>query len=317
MTGQVNGHPADDDAYWRSAGDRIETLLEASSVGGAAARDRAEQLVREVADLYGAGLERILRIVGELDDGAAARLAGDDLVASLLLVHGLHPHDAETRVRVALDGVRPYLGSHGGDVELLGVSFPPGSAGADGVVRLQLTGSCKSCPSSAVTLELAVETAVRAAAPEIATIEVVVATPEPEAGLIPADSLFSRVHRGGAPGGTWCAVPEVEQLRDGEVGGFVVAGLPILVCRVADDLLAYRDRCPSCTHTLAGAVLARRAGYPAGDAVLRCPTCHAHFDAVHAGVGLDDDTVHLDPLPLLVRDGVRSVAVPAEAAGVG
>ena len=42
-----------------------------------------------------------------------------------------------------------------------------------------------------------------------------------------------------------------------------------------------------------------------------------HFDAVHAGIGLDDDTVHLDPLPLLVRDGVRSVAVPAAAAGVG
>ena len=67
-------------------------------------------------------------------------------MASLLLVHGLHPHDVERRVSDALDTVRPYLGSHGGDVSLIEV--------AGDVVRLQFTGSCKSCPSSAVTLNL-------------------------------------------------------------------------------------------------------------------------------------------------------------------
>jgi hypothetical protein len=52
---------------------------------------------------------------------------------------------------------------------------------------------------------------------------------------------------------------------------------------------------------------------------LRCPQCHAHFDAVHAGACLDDAgaDVHLDPLPLLVRDGVLSLAVLAEPSGVG
>ena len=97
----------------------------------------------------------------------ADAFAADDLIASLLLVHGMHPHDVERRIEDALDSVRPYLGSHGGDVNLLEV---------DGeVVRLQFAGSCKSCPSSAVTLELAVEDAVRAAAPEISSIEVVAA----------------------------------------------------------------------------------------------------------------------------------------------
>jgi hypothetical protein len=60
-------------------------------------------------------------------------------------------------------------------------------------------------------------------------------------------------------------------------------------------------------------------GAPIGAAVLRCPRCHAHFDAVHAGAGLDDTdetTTHLDPIPLLLRDGVLSVAVLAEATGV-
>ena len=54
-------------------------------------------------------------------------------------------------------------------------------------------------------------------------------------------------------------------------------------------------------------------------AVLRCPRCRAHFDAVHAGVSLDENAgtdAHLEPIPLLVRDGVLSVAVLAEATEV-
>ncbi|KAA8884822.1 hypothetical protein F3087_32155 [Nocardia colli] len=272
------------------------------------ARERAENLVREVADLYGAGLQRVLRLLGN-DAGAIERLARDDLVASLLLVHGLHPHDVHTRVRTALDTVRPYLGSHGGDVALLGVE--------DGVVRLELSGSCKTCPSSSVTLELAVEDAVRAAAPEIVSIEVA-QPPAESAGVISADSLFSRVHangqQSGQPAGNWFAVPELGELRPGEVGGFAIAGLVVLACRVGDNLFAYRDHCPSCDRSLAGAALHRRVGYPVGDAVLRCPNCLAHFDAVRAGARVDGDG-HLEPLPVLVRSGELSVAVPVGVSG--
>ncbi|MBF6195050.1 NifU family protein [Nocardia sp. NPDC004085] len=291
-----------DDSRWREAGDRIETLLEASSAGGALARERAEQLVRELVGLYGAGLTRVLEL---LDDAAVERLARDDLVASLLLVHGLHPHDVTTRVANALDSVRPYLGSHGGDVHLVDV--------ADGVVRLELAGSCKSCPSSSVTLELAVEDAVRAAAPEIESIEVVAARTE-SAGVISADSLFSRVRADGARSGSWVAVPELAELGAGEVGGFALAGLTVLACRVGEQLYAYRDHCPACERSLAGAALERRVGFPAGDAVLRCPTCRAHYDVVHAGARVDGDG-HLEPLPVLVRSGELSVAVPAEVGG--
>ncbi len=291
-----------EESRWREAGDRIETLLEASSAGGALARERAEQLVREIVELYGAGLRRVLRL---LDAEAIERLARDDLVASLLLVHGLHPHDVTTRVRTALDSVRPYLGSHGGDVHLVDV--------ADGVVRLELAGSCRSCPSSSVTLELAVEDAVRAAAPEIESIEVVAAQTE-SAGVISADSLFSRVHTGGHRSGNWVAVPELAELRAGEVGGFAVAGLAVLACRVGEDVYAYRDHCPGCDSSLAGAALERRVGFPLGDAVLRCPACQAHFDVVHAGARVDGDG-HLEPLPVLVRSGELSVAVPVEVHG--
>ena len=48
---------------WQEAGARIDALIAASGSGGVVARERAEELVRLVADLYGAGLERLLEIV--------------------------------------------------------------------------------------------------------------------------------------------------------------------------------------------------------------------------------------------------------------
>ncbi len=293
-----------DDAHWRTAGDRIQTLLDASSTGGTAARDRAESLVGEITDLYGAALQRIIRLAGAT---LTERFAADDLIASLLLVHGLHPHDTRRRIEDALDKVRPYLGSHGGDITLIDVE--------DTRVRLRFAGSCKSCPSSAVTLELAVEEAIRAAAPEVDAIDVQPADAGP--GMIPAESLLSRVHRNGHSSPAWHPAPELTDLRAGEVGGFRVAGAVLLACRVGDDLFAYRDRCGRCGGSLAGAALHRRAT----DArpVLRCPRCAAHFDVVHAGACLDDaePSAHLDPVPLLMRDGVLWVAVPAEPTPAG
>lgn len=293
--------PPESDAQWRSAGDRIQALLDSCAAGGAAAYDRAQQLVREVVGLYGAGLERILELAG--DPGLADRLATDDLVASLLLVHGLHPHDVRRRVSDALERVRPYLGSHGGDVELIGI---------DGdTVRLAFAGSCKSCPSSAVTLELAVEDAIRAAAPEVCTIEVVAA--EPAAGMIPAESLLAPLRAGGdvrsrGPGATaWRPAPELAELAPGEVAGFSVDGTALLACRIGDRLFAYRDRCPVCDDTLAGVRL--RA------ALLECPRCTTEFDAVRAGAGTNG--AHLQPIPLLLRDGVLSVALRGEPLGAG
>src|SRR3954471_5818595 len=90
------------DAQWRTAGDRIQNLLDASASGGAVAHERAEQLVREVADLYGAGLERLMGMALESAPGVVDAFAADDLIASLLLVHGLHPHGVERRIEDAL-----------------------------------------------------------------------------------------------------------------------------------------------------------------------------------------------------------------------
>ena len=281
-----------------TTGERIELLLEASAAAGPVARERAEELVRLVVELYGDGLERILDLTheaGKLDDDLLAALAADDLVASLLLVHGLHPYGVHERVERALVGVRPYLGSHGGDVKLLGISD-------EGEVTLQLLGSCDGCASSAVTLELAVEDAIRAAAPEVVGIVV----QEAPKGLISVESLSSRLHSAPA----WVSTGNLDDLAVGGLLRTSVEGTDVLLARLLSGLYAYRDRCPSCEATFEGAGLQRSPAVP-GSAVLTCHGCGAHFDVRGAGADLDVPGRHLEPVPLLERDGQVEVAVRA------
>ncbi len=145
---------------------RIDALLdELADIGDPAVRERVEDVVRLLLELYGAGLARIVESVGEGDGPVVDRLVADPLVASLLVLHGLHPVDVETRVEQALEKVRPYLGSHAGGVTYLGID-------EEGVAHLTLEGSCSNCPSSSITVKHSIERAIVEAAPEVVRVAV-------------------------------------------------------------------------------------------------------------------------------------------------
>jgi len=139
-----------------------ESLLErVESLEQETARAVALECVQALLQLYGEALARILACARS--GGGEVALLEDELVSHLLLVHDLHPADVRARIERALDEVRPYLGSHGGTVELLEVR--------DGVARVRLGGGCNGCPSSALTLRSAIEGAIAHAAPEVERIE--------------------------------------------------------------------------------------------------------------------------------------------------
>jgi Fe-S cluster biogenesis protein NfuA len=148
--------------------ERVESLVhDLEQLPDASARQSAQDIIRTVIELHGLALGRILETLAHA--GAPGRalidsLAQDELVASVLLLHGIHPADLETRVRQAIDSVRPLLRSHGGNVELLAIS--------GGVVRLRMLGNCDGCPSSALTLKSAIEQAIIDKAPDVTGIEV-------------------------------------------------------------------------------------------------------------------------------------------------
>lgn len=161
----------------REAGERIETLLaELDEVAPPAVGDRVSELLRCVMAMYGEGLTRALELVSERAPDLVRLLADDELVGGMLVLHDLHPDDVDTRVQRALDGVRPYLGSHAGGVRYDGVD--PG-----GVAHLRLEGSCDGCPGSAATVRNAIEEAILAVAPDIVAVETegVVEPPAPPA----------------------------------------------------------------------------------------------------------------------------------------
>jgi Fe-S cluster biogenesis protein NfuA len=146
--------------------ERVERLVSKLDSGGdPEIRAVALELVQSVMELHGAALERMLESISQTPAGEQAleEALEDDLIASVLLLHGLHPDPIETRVLRALEKVRPYLHTHSGDVELVEVH--------DGIVQIKLVGSCGSCPSSSITLKNAVEEALYAAAPDIVEIQ--------------------------------------------------------------------------------------------------------------------------------------------------
>lgn len=165
-------------------GARVESLLDRIATMDAGSARLAEALVRALVELYGAGLAHVVQVLRDRAPAVLDELADDVLVAGLLSVHDLHARSVRDRVQAALDDVRPFLGTHGGDVTLVDVR--------DDVVHLRLEGACNGCGSSEATLEHAVDGAIRRAAPEVDRIEVegVVAPPERRDGLIPLESLL-------------------------------------------------------------------------------------------------------------------------------
>ncbi len=284
---------------------RIEALLEEVESLDPSCRAIAGELVQELVELYGDGLGRVVEVVAARDaDGSLAReLAADELVSHLLLLHGLHPVALETRVRGALAEVRPYLESHGGDVQLVGVE--------DGVVRLRLEGSCSGCPSSTMTLKLAIEDAIHKAAPDVERIEAVgldEPAPAPAAGLLQLEiSDAVRERAGAAPGaGAWAPAGAVGELAGDGPRLAQVAGEPVLFVSLGASVYAYRPECPSCGRSLRDALL--------HDDELRCAGCGARYDARRAGRSRDAQDVHLEPVPLLVdAAGLVKVALGAPA----
>jgi Fe-S cluster biogenesis protein NfuA/nitrite reductase/ring-hydroxylating ferredoxin subunit len=283
-------------------GARIEGVLdELASRGDPSVFEKAEELISLLVELYGGGLERILEIIGgqgEAGDAILRRLSQDELVQALLLVHGLHPVDLEERIDDALESVRPYMGSHSGGVENLGVD-------EEGVLHLRLEGNCEGCPSSRVTVRSAIEDAVGRAAPELAGLDVqgvVEEQPRPDGNLLQIGGLRGQEGPSGPPRDEWASVTRPE-LAPGQLRSLQVDGLPVLLCSLEDNLYAYRNACASCGALLDGARLE--------DEALTCTSCGHSYNVRLAGRSVRGESLHLQPLPLLQQNGSLRIAMSA------
>lgn len=294
------------DENFRHAGERIEKLLdELRAMAGPSTWPRVEELMHLVVELYGAGLTRFVELL-DTDltiDKLRGRVLEDELLSSLMLLHGLHPEDTAARVARALDRVRPYLGSHGGGVAIVDVDEMAG------VVKLRLDGSCDGCPSSAMTVKLTVEGAIKELAPEITSIEVEGVT-ETES---PVNSIVAKSRALGADGNgsaaklpEWIALEQQPPSQSGELLATEVTGERIMLCRVGKLLYAYRGECPSCGSMLENSGLD-------GD-LLTCRSCAERYNVRFAGRSVSSTQFHLEPIPLLETGAGVRIAIAGGAA---
>lgn len=285
----------------------IEALLQRiEKANDPAMSAMARDLVQRLMQFHGESIERMLELIHQDAPGKSTiidTLGQDPLVCSLLLLYGLHPDGFEARVQQALEKTRPYLKSHGGNVSLIGVD----DAGA---VTLRLEGSCHGCASSSATLKLAVEEAIYEAAPDVTAIHVEGAVEEPSRSIafVPLSQLDGNSGGSGHESRTerevigWKDVFGLDAIPTGTLRTEEVGGREMLFCRLEETLYAYNNNCPGCSQPLSAARLE--------GTVLACPICSQHYDVVRAGRGMDLESLHLEPVPLLRENGRVRVALP-------
>jgi len=227
----------------------------------------------------------LLQLIDAVHRPALALIAAGDLehpvAHALLAMYDLAPLDDDVLVEEALDEVRPYIHSHGGDIELLSVD--------DGVVHVRMSGSCDGCAASALTLRRGIETTLRDRYP--AFREVVAHEPE-GSPLLQIENLRRPL---------FVDAGRVDEVAPGALRGVVVDGIPVLLANAGGEIYGFRNACAIDGKALDGGRLA--------DTVIVCPWHNCAYDA-RSGKRLDEPgEPGLAVVPVALRDGVVQTAV--------
>lgn len=161
---------------------RLDQVLEGLESAPGPTTRSATEAVRLLTEVYG---EALARVMDHADAQLSERLADDELLGHLLVLHGIHPEPVERRAARAVERLRPAVRERGGDVEWAGVD------GEVGRVRLTTGGGCGSgCGGGTGDVTAAVREAVLAVAPELTAVEPVPASGPP--AFVPLTTLTRR-----------------------------------------------------------------------------------------------------------------------------
>jgi Fe-S cluster biogenesis protein NfuA/nitrite reductase/ring-hydroxylating ferredoxin subunit len=252
---------------------------------------KAMAMKNAIEEFHKLGLIKMVQRLKSDDRGRELlfELAEDPTVYALFSMHNLVKADLRTRVARVIEMVRPYMQSHGGDVELVEVTSE--------TVFLRLKGSCNGCSLSSVTLRNGVEEALKQHVPEIQHIEVVPA--EPEAQFVPLDAL--RAPEVEEPG--WVAGPLASDVMEGVPFRMDFDKGSLLLVKFRSQIQAFKNECAHLGLPLDGATLNSETG------VLTC-NWHGFRYNCQSGECITAPEAQLEALPLRVQNGRVKVRVP-------
>jgi len=287
--------PHDSDAQFQAASQQLDALVRAfEEIPFPAVREMAFDLLGAVDTIHRTGLERLVTFLRASGHGVLLdRATEDPVIHTLLLLYDLIPSEELTVVEAALDAVRPYLHSHGGDVQVMGVT--------DGVVHLRLSGACEGCTGSATTLKRGVETALRDGYPAFKMMVVQEPEPPPQRppNFIPLASVSVKPRNLRRP--VFQLVASVDDVPPGTTQPYDVGGTPVLVANVSGEFYAVRDHCPKNVAPL-------HLGSFAAPIII-CP-CHNEAYDIRSGKRADtQDGQRLAVLPVAIANGMIQLAI--------
>ena len=185
-----------------------------------------------IEELNGEALRRLIRAL-KTDPAALAAMKNaiaDEVVYAVLRRHDIVKPSLNERVEAALEGVRPMLASHGGDVELVKVKPPS--------VEVRFIGACDGCPASALTFHAGVKKAVQDACPEITDIIQVKGFGGSEESGVRFVSPFALGDKG-----NWVAAGLLSEIPEGSVRSTIIGGEKVLLSRNGASVTCFQNAC--------------------------------------------------------------------------
>ena len=206
-------------------------------------------------------LSRLIRSL-KSDPAAVASLKAslsDEIVYAVLRYHEIVKPSLQERLEQALESVRPYLATHGGNVEIVEIEAPS-------AVTIQLLGSCDGCPAAGLTLSEGVEKAIKKYCPEIMSIKKAkgkTSTASPAEQTIRFVSPFAKANDKG-----WIRAVKVADVPESDITCVNLEGHSLLLSRFDQRITCFEN---ACSHL----------GMPmdmgsVANGVLTCP--HHHFE---------------------------------------
>jgi nitrite reductase/ring-hydroxylating ferredoxin subunit/Fe-S cluster biogenesis protein NfuA len=267
---------------FQALAERVDRVL--ASIKGLPedARMKAMELKKAIEAFHEHALRKLVRMFRETDAGKELLLKAveDPSIYAMFLMHGIIKQDLFTRVAAVLEEVRPYMRSHGGDVELVKVE--------EKTVYVRLQGACSGCSLSAVTLKNGVEEAIKARIPEIENV--VMAEDEVASGYLPFHVIddSDNLEQNG-----WVQGPAVSELEEGCPVRFSREEHDVLLVRMDGKVMAFRNQCPHMGMPLDGGLV--------DGSIIACPWHGFRFD-LSTGECITAPHVQLEPFPVRVED---------------
>lgn len=209
--------------------ERLETIFAAWDENQQAAVGAYKLAIEE---LNGEALRRLIRAL-KTDPAVLAAMKNamvDEVVYAVLRRHDIVKASLNERVETALEGVRPMLASHGGDVELVKVKPPS--------VEVRFIGACDGCPASALTFHAGVKKAVQDACPEITDIIQVKGLRGSEESGVRFVSPFALGDKG-----NWVAAGLLSEIPEGAVRSTIIGGEKVLLSRNGATVTCFQNAC--------------------------------------------------------------------------